>query len=77
MYTTCYMHAFSFDDIHKIKRKKLNNKSRNGHESNINITSKITRPLQKIKGNTYCNKTAYGGESFDKRITYVKKIGEE
>jgi len=71
------MHAFSFDNINKIERKKLNNKSRNGHEINTKLSDKIMKSLPKIKGNTYCNKSVYGGESFDKIITYVKKIGEE
>lgn len=77
MYTTTYMHAFSFNDKNKIDRKTLNNKSKNGHETNENLTKKIIEPLPKKKGNTFSNKSIYGGETFDKTITYVKKIGEK
>ena len=77
MYTTTYMHAFCFDNKNKKKRKTLNNKSRNGHEIIEKISNKIIKPLPKLKGKTYCNKSIFGGESFDKTVNYVKKIGEK
>ena len=77
MYTTTYMHSFSFCDLNKINRRTLNNKSENGHEIKIKLTNKIGNPLPKKKGKTFSNKSIFGGETFDKKIIYVKKIGEK